>query len=224
MPKDISCTIASLNTNSIIKTNNQKTQNHYIQFLKDQKFNILCLQETHTSTITKIEDMTKKFMKEQNFWTSHVGIVSFSPEYMLTIIDTTEIYDSDRYQLCKVQHPHHFYEPFYILNLYAPAHLATERCQFYKQLVQLIETLVDQNTIALDKLIILGDFNYSHLRPSQLSRSTDDDWQFLLDANFFNSMRFNDMASIPTFQRSHNTDIVASTIDYIYVGESFSLA
>ncbi|KAG1506010.1 hypothetical protein G6F47_010929 [Rhizopus delemar] len=87
-------------------------QSAYIRYLRLQKFDIMSLQETHASPSSRTS-LDMQFQAQQSFWTYHCGIVSFSSEFALTLIDGSPLYASDHYLLCKVEHPHQFYEPFF---------------------------------------------------------------------------------------------------------------
>jgi exonuclease III len=105
--KKISFNYGSLNGNSLVKTASSITQSFYIRYLREQKFDILSLQETHATPST-IPSMDTQFQAQQTFWTYYCGIVSFSNNYILTQINTAHIFQSDRFLLCKVHHPHQF--------------------------------------------------------------------------------------------------------------------
>lgn len=214
--KDINCHFASLNANSLIKSSNKQTQANYIRYLRLQNLDIICLQETHAGSTESIQSLNIHFQPNQAYWTKHVGIISFSQSYQISMVDTSEYYTSDRFQLCKVEHPLNYFNPFYILNLYAPASSAAERREFFEQLQSLLYNMYSQ--IDFDRLIIAGDFNYSHLRPHLLSGHTSFNWRQLLDMFFSNSMTMNNMCDIPTFQRMNGDTLVSSVIDYIYLG------
>lgn len=110
--KKINLNYASLNCNSLIKTQSTAVQSAYIRYLRLQKFDIMSLQETHASPSSRTS-LDMQFQAQQSFWTYHCGIVSFSSEFALTLIDGSPLYASDHYLLCKVEHPHQFYEPFF---------------------------------------------------------------------------------------------------------------
>ena len=121
-----------------------------------------------------------------------------------------------------MKHPQNFYEPFHILNLYAPASSASARKDFFSRLASMLDTLQDDQTISIDSLIICGDFNYSLLRPRQYRSSTTDNWRILLETQFYNSMEANQMDKVPTFQRTRHAETsVWSVVNYIYLGQSF---
>ena len=213
--KHISFNYGSLNSNSLVKTSSATTQSFYIRYLREQQFDILSLQETHATPST-IPSMDTQFQAQQTFWTYYCGIVSFSTNYILTQIHTDHIFTSDRFLLCKVHHPHNFYETFYILNVYAPADSNGARRSFFGSMVTLLYELND--IITWNNLIISGDFNYDLARDIDSKRGlfkTSTAWTSLLENFFFNSMIHNSMNNIPTFQR---TASITSTIDYIYLG------
>ncbi|KAI9346715.1 hypothetical protein BD770DRAFT_328092, partial [Pilaira anomala] len=174
-------------------------------------------QETRARSPEIIHSLNIHFQPQCSHWTKHVGIVSLSPNYQVTIINTDHVYANDRFQLCRIDHPQQFYESFYVLNIYAPANNDQIRKDFFGKLTNM---LYDQHdTINFNRLIISGDFNYSLLRNRRLTSSTSSDWLALLDTYFYNTMQMNDFTEIPTFQRTNNGSMIASVIDYIYVGQ-----
>ena len=90
--KPIELQLASLNANSLIKTNNSHTQTNYIRHLRGKKFTILCLQESHADNEQKIRSLNILFQSKQSHWTPHLGILSFNPDFQLTLLDTQSIY------------------------------------------------------------------------------------------------------------------------------------
>ena len=216
MRNNILCQYASLNANSLIKSNSPQTQKDYIRYLRLQKYDIICFQESHASTPELIHSLNIHFQPKVSHWTQHVGIISFSNNFQISIIDTSSTFISPRFQLCKVDHPQLFYESFFILNIYAPAHSHRERREFFDQLTRMLYGMHDK--IAFDRLIVAGDFNYSNNRTEQLSYATSSEWRALLNEFFHNSMLMNDLANIPTFQRHQSNTTISSVIDYIYVG------
>jgi exonuclease III len=217
MSKNIICQFTSLNACSLIKSNNRQTQTEYIRYLRLQNYDILCFQETQARTPELISSLNIHFQPQSSYWTKHVGIVSLSPFFQISNINTSHIFTDDRFQLCSVAHPQKLYEPFYILNLYAPASNHKARQTFFEQILAMLYGIQDQ--ISFDRLIIAGDFNYSLQRPNILKQATSADWLHLLELFFYNSMQLHNLTDIPTFQRSHGDSIVSSVIDYIYVGQ-----
>lgn len=94
--KNIICHYATLNANSLVKSQSSNTQKEYIRYLRLQNFQILCLQETHASTPSIIDSLNILLQPTQSNWTKHVGIVSFSSDYDISIIDTSSSFSSDR--------------------------------------------------------------------------------------------------------------------------------
>ncbi|KAG1531701.1 hypothetical protein G6F51_013414 [Rhizopus arrhizus] len=122
----------------LIKTHAPQIQKDYIRYLRLQKYDILCFQETHASTPELIQSLDIYFQAKESHWTPHVGILSFNSNFYITTIDTSATFISTRFQLCKVEHPQHFYDPFYILNIYAPAHSNKERREFFDKLTVML--------------------------------------------------------------------------------------
>ena len=160
MPKEIICKYPSLNANGLNKTIQSSTPSHLLRFIRLQQFSILCFQETRAKTQEMINGLNIRLQPIQSFWTPRVGIVSFSLDFHITIIDTSNHFSTDRIQLCKITHPNNFYDPFYVLNIYAPVAPAPRQRDFYAKLYQLLHEFRGQ--ISFDHLIISGDFNYSH--------------------------------------------------------------
>jgi exonuclease III len=130
MPNNILCQYASLNTNNLIKTNNTQTQKDYIRYLRLQKFDIICFQEAHVSSPEPIHSLNIHFQPKGSYWTQHIGIISFSNNFHVSLNNTSNIFVSSQFQLCKVDHPQKLYDFFYILNIYAPYHSSKERREF----------------------------------------------------------------------------------------------
>ncbi|KAI9336056.1 hypothetical protein BD770DRAFT_298783, partial [Pilaira anomala] len=148
----------------------------------------LSLQETHANP-TSIPSLDIQFQAQQTFWTPNCGIISFSTDYILTKITTDMYFTSDRFILCKVHHPHNFYHPFYVLNIYAPSDSNTARRTFFESLGDMLFQMID--TISWDNLIISGDFNYDFYRDIQSGKGlfkTSQQWIAILQNSFYNSM------------------------------------
>lgn len=215
MSKTLSLKYASLNCNSLVKQNHRKTQSAFIRYLRLQQFDILSLQETHASE-SSIQSLNIQLQAKQTFWTEHCGIVSFSPTYVLTQVSTAHIFTSDRFILCQVQHPHQFYAPFYLINIYAPSSSQSQRRSFFASILDMLTKLAD--SIDLNRLIVSGDFNYDYHRDiasGKALRQTNLNWVSFLQESFYNCMLHNGLDTLPTFKRSLN---ITSSIDYIYVG------
>ncbi|OBZ82149.1 hypothetical protein A0J61_09801, partial [Choanephora cucurbitarum] len=123
--------------------------------------------------------------------------------------------DMDRVILSEVSSPNQLFLPFYVVVIYAPANSARERREFFSTLY----TTLQSPTLALnfDRLLCMGDFNYSYLRPN-LSTATSLEWVSSLDTYCFNALQAFDLHELPTFRRN---DSITSTIDYIFASHSF---
>ncbi|OBZ81511.1 hypothetical protein A0J61_10440 [Choanephora cucurbitarum] len=137
------------------------------------------------------------------------------------MIDTFSFVDSDRIQLIQAGHTQQQNETFYLLNLYALAGASTARRTFFRHLHNILDNM--QNIIDLDRFIISGDFNYSHLRQSDVTTSTSQRWRSMLSQTFYNAMNTGDLQDFPTFQRKRGTDYSMPTIDYIYLRKDISI-
>lgn len=218
MGKKILLHYASLNSNSLAKTGSSTIQSSYLRYLRLQQIDILSLQETHTITTT-IPSIDMYLQASQTFWTPHCGIISFSSDYTLSLIPTDHLYQSDRFILCQAHHHQQQDQPFYILNIYAPASSNTERRQFFEHLTNMLHQLCQ--TLDLSRMIISGDFNYDYHRDIITNKGlykTSRRWINYLDDTFYNCLQYNDLDTIPTFQRTLGS---MSLIDYIYGGTYF---
>lgn len=208
MSKNIICQYASLNANSLIKSGHQSTQSNYIRYIKQQNYDIICFQEPRAKTPELIQSLNIHFQPINSIWNDHIGIVSLSPKFIITTIDTSHIYSDDRFQICKVEHPQHFY---------APAHSSPLRRELFRKLGSMLYRI--QDLIDFDQLIISGDFNYSLLRTTPLTSTTDTEWINLLELSFNNAMQMHNLTEIPAFQRTNGDATISSVIDYIYLGQ-----
>lgn len=215
MTKTIQFKYASLNSNSLVKAGHPQTQSSYLYHIRLQQFNIISFQGTHAIDTT-ITSIGLQLQAKQYLWTYFCGIASFSSDYILTKIATTYLYDSDRYILCKVLHPHQFYEPFYILNIYAPATSNWSlRRESFESIYNMLSALSE--TIDLERLLISGDFNYDYVQDiTNATRivETSMNWLGYLDQHFHNCLVLHDMAAVPTYQAA------LSTIDFIFAGHT----
>ncbi|KAG2190521.1 hypothetical protein INT47_004146, partial [Mucor saturninus] len=207
----INIRLASLNCNSLVKTNKPVVRSDLIRFLRENSFNIISLQETHTHNDTLSTSIEQQFYTKSALWTEHCGIVSLHPDILLTQVDTPIL--DNRIILAKVTHSQQYFEPFFILNIYAPADNNGSKTQFYESLLT-IPSLYQQDII--DRLFIMGDFNYSFIRQNQM-RLIPDSWLTLLHSSFTDCLTHSFLNPIPTF---HRNAAIQSTIDYIYASTS----
>lgn len=213
--KSITCQLASLNCNSLVKSASKSQQSSFHRYLRNNKPDIYSFQETH-ATHENIPALESQLKPTFSIWTKHCGLISYSDNFQLTPLDTQQ---NDRVILGQVSHPNEHFYPFYILNIYAPSHRQS-RQPFFNSILDLLQQHTQQGSVDLDRLIITGDFNYSLARP-HLPSHTSMDWITFLAENFNNLMTINDCQDIPTFQRSHG---IMSTIDYMYASPSLYMA
>ncbi|KAG0978525.1 hypothetical protein G6F29_009263 [Rhizopus arrhizus] len=188
-------------------------QSNFIRYLRMLRYDLMAFQETHASA-ENIPRLNMQFQPNHALWTSHCGLVSYSPSFMLS---DNLLPDNDRVILSRVSHPHSSYDPFYVLVIYAPASSGRDRRLFFNNLLTTLEA--HTHSFDINRLIIAGDFNYSYLR-SNLSSATSLQWVSYLDDYFSNIMHDDLSGSLPTFERNDSI----STIDYIYVGKPFRSA
>lgn len=209
--KTLLLNLASLNCNSLVKSNSLTKQSSYLRYLHLMKYDLFAFQETHVTNMNQ-ELINMQLQPLHSLWTYHCGLVSYSTNFMLSHNLLSHL---DRAILSKITHPNNLYTPFYVLVLYAPASSNSERRQFFDTVLNdIFDSSLD---IDFSRLIIMGDFNYSYQR-SNLSYSTSIQWTSFLQDNFHNVMKRDDYVDLPTFRRNDNT---LSTIDYIFVGTSF---
>lgn len=114
--------------------------------------------------------------------TPHVSILSFSTNFQIPIIATSNLFISTRFQLCKVKHPQQFYGTFLFLfwiDMHQPTQIR-KGGNFWP-----IKKDAVHKQIALDRQVISGDFSYSNLLTENLMFATLSDWRALLDEFFY---------------------------------------
>lgn len=84
--------------------------------------------------------------------------------------------------LVKVTHSANDFEPFYLLNIYAPAQYQPRR-QFYNTLTSLLSHSVDPDI--LENMLIVGDFNYSYERNDSSYGKAPETWKDFLADHFY---------------------------------------
>ncbi|KAI9345974.1 hypothetical protein BD770DRAFT_328348 [Pilaira anomala] len=183
-----------------------------IRFLRDNSFDIVCVQESHTSNDIIINTINTQFQSTSTLWTAQCGIVSLNKDIILTPLDTNSTTD-DRILFTQVTHSQHYFAPFFILNLYAPSNNGRVKTTFFQNLS---EHPFLTNPDIVSRLFILGDFNYSYSRQNQM-RYIPDSWLTFLHSNFTDCLTSPYQNPIPSFHRNASTQ---STIDYIYAAQS----
>ncbi|KAL0087483.1 hypothetical protein J3Q64DRAFT_1482269 [Phycomyces blakesleeanus] len=107
------------------------------------------------------------------------------------------------------------FDPFFILVVYETASPAA-RATFYSDLQSFA---ILNNPIIQDRLFILGDFNFSFLKPTSLCTAPLS-WQHYLGSYFVNCHTSLDPTLLPIFSRSSST----TTIDCMFAAYSMSLS
>ncbi|KAG1136659.1 hypothetical protein G6F38_011882 [Rhizopus arrhizus] len=160
---------------------------------RHDSFNIdgALIQNTHTADHENFINV--QFQASQSLWTRHYGLLSFSSKYQLS---DSLIPSNPRIILSKISHPQHFYAPFHVLVVYAPA--SKDRREFFDSVLDALNSV---SNVDLHRIIILGDFNYSYHRLN-LSTQTSLKWVPYLEESFYNVMHSGDNSNIPTFRRN----------------------
>jgi exonuclease III len=161
MPKELKYQYASFNTNCLIKTGKRRTQYEYIRYLRLQKYDITCFQETHAFAAEAIHSLNNRFQSQASFWTEQAETMAFSNSCHLSTTNTSTAFEDSRFQLYKVTHSQNYYESFFILNMYAPVKIDAHKKELFSKLASMLYSWHDQ--VAFSRLIISGDFNYSLL-------------------------------------------------------------
>lgn len=209
----INCQIGSLNCRGLVKSSNPQKRSDFIRALYSFSLSLLAIQESHASEL-HAPTLQRHFHKCQSLWTPHCGLISFSPDFLITHIP---FLDDPRTLAAKVSSPNQSFSPFFILVLYAPAQSASKRRSFFTQVLAALQP----NTSPIDSsnLIILGDFNFSFLRPDAHTNGTPE-WLDYLSTHFTNCLSLHDdNHHLPTCYR---TSFSPSTIDHIFASQSLS--
>ncbi|GAA5799979.1 hypothetical protein HPULCUR_005400 [Helicostylum pulchrum] len=156
--------------------------------------------------------------EEMEDTTNSNNILDESRAEDFNIMQIDNIYVSDRFLLCQISHPHGFYAPYFILNVYAPATSNVQRREFFDSICSMFYQLYASDTISLHRLIISGDFNYDYNRDiirNNYAFKTSTEWVSFLLNSFYDCMAFHELDPVPIFQRNLS---IQSVIDYIYAG------
>ncbi|OBZ81280.1 Transposon TX1 uncharacterized protein, partial [Choanephora cucurbitarum] len=196
-----------LSSQYLVKFRNTQTQAQFIRYLRSLNFDLMAFQETHVSSMNQYF-ITAQFQAHQALWTHECGLVPLSSMLHLS---KDLLLNLDRVIFSKIPSHHRPFLPFYVLVIYAPANSAMECRTFFSSL---IETLHSSHlTLDFDRLLVMGDFNYSYVRPN-IGTATSLEWVSTLDMHCFNALQAFDLRNLPTFRRN---DSITSTIDYIFV-------
>lgn len=201
--------VGSLNCRSLIKTTQQSVSSQFIRHFRQEKFDLLTLQETHASSSEVISSLDISFQNTQSFWTPHCGILNFNPNLSLKHIFSS---DDGRLIHCSVSSLNHLFPTFDLVTIYAPASTLPRR-QFYFDIQQL--PLFSSPT---QPLMLTGDFNYHpsviRFTDSPLSvNNAQHKWHSSLLESFVECAHPSLDSPISTFRRGHSS----TTLDYFFV-------
>ena len=198
--------VISLNCRGLHKTANPLHRNQMIRYLRSQEAQLVALQEIQSSPQNH-ELYHRQFLAQDSLWTHHCGLLSLSPNISLTRIPIPE---DTRAILAEVSHSSNAFLPLHVLVVYAPAHSPSMRNAFFQDILTSLTTFYGDN--APERLIVMGDFNYSPFRetgPSQIPIL----WQNFLCNYFIDGITSSNEIPAPTFRRGATT---RSTIDYVF--------
>lgn len=165
MNKYTNLKICSLNCRSLSKPAKIPTSQSFSRFLRSETgADILCLQETHATTIPTQERLDMQLQSVESIWSEHCGVISRNPNIH---IESLYVSQDNRIILCKVSHTDKHFPSFTLMNLYAPAS-HRERYQFYANLLTLdffhpLLTDIHATNSSTNNIpsIVVGDFNYN---------------------------------------------------------------
>ncbi|KAG1445923.1 hypothetical protein G6F55_011756 [Rhizopus delemar] len=189
--------IDTLNCQSLVKSADVSTRNHFIRYLRTRPLEILALQETHASTIPFKQTFHMQFQASDSLWSPHCGLVCFSA--LLSFSNT-------KYSVCgrvistKVTHVHGAFDPVTITVVYAPAG-RRDRFTFLEKLAQNGASLLPE--FGPSRHILLSDFNYiyaTHLSSSAPCHAPSS-WLSYIDSYFTDCATDADCSPAATFSR-----------------------
>ncbi|KAI7872524.1 hypothetical protein BDF14DRAFT_1717038, partial [Spinellus fusiger] len=170
--------------------------------LRSQDAHILALQETHASTPSLQSQINSQFCAHSSLWTYSCGIVSST---LQVILERIPIPEDDKAILAQVSHASKYFIPFYIMVLYTLSHSSTLCSAPFSDLDN-----------CYNRLLLMGDFNFSYAHPNSQSNAPAD-WHDMLKEQFVDCMT--PTGSIPILAFRHN-DRIMSAIDYVYASLS----
>ena len=210
MNKKFNLKFLSLNCNGLIKiTSKTNADSAFVKHLKQQNPHLIAIQESHVATEHIQSSLNFQFNTQSSIWTPHCSLVSMVPEIQLIPLKIT----TDQHVIfAKVTHISLFFDPIYVMVIYAPASTMTAKYQFYSHILNDFASQFNDPTIC-DKLIMAGDFNYD-LHKHDYTLNAPFDWHSLLFNSFIDCIRDIDpQLDITTFRRGTHT---YSLLDYIY--------
>lgn len=222
--------LCSLNSRSLPKLSNPETSSSFIRYLRQLKCDILCFQEANASSEDIQTTLNVKLQAHSSYWTAHCGIVSLNSA--ITVHPALANID-DRGIICRITHINDSFDPFMLLNIYAPAQ-PRPRELFYASMLNLpMFQNVDPFESPVAPMLIVGDFNYHAVMYDGVTSAHDTNdystnvhrftssqylWHNFVSTTFHNVMRIGlEDNDLPTFRRGSS----ATTIDYVYASSSF---
>lgn len=205
--------IGSLNCRGLTKTASTSTRDQFIRYLRYRSLDLVALQETHASTTSIKEMFHTQFQASSSIWSSHCGLVSFSPNIKLS---NSFISPCERFISTTVSHTSNLFDPITVTVVYFSAS-RTERFSYMSNFQQTYRSTFPSSP---SRTIILGDFNYTNGFHSSYGRirQAPTDWLTYIDNNFIEGVTKPGLCSSPTFHRG----VSQSCIDYIFVSTDLS--
>jgi exonuclease III len=152
--KNINVNIGSLNCRGLLKIIRKNTNynNTFLTYIKDLKLDLIMLQETHADTPEHIYSHNMQRQAKHSCWSHYCGIVSFNSDIKIT---NQNISNNSRIMLVLVTHLNHAFEPFYMLNIYAPANNPPNRNRFFREVLQLTRFTATENPVVVKMSLYL---------------------------------------------------------------------
>lgn len=125
--------IGSLNCRSLAKLPLPEERQSFVRHLRLQSLDILSLQDTNAEDESTQSTLNTLFNSKSTFWSKHCGVVCLNPSITVTPILVTV---DQRLIICEISHTRRMFEPFTLVNLYAPSQRAQNRI-FFKNLLSL---------------------------------------------------------------------------------------
>ncbi|KAI8384101.1 hypothetical protein BD560DRAFT_431347 [Blakeslea trispora] len=104
--------IGSLNCRSLAKLSDSQQRSHFIRFLRDLRYDVLCFQETTADLPSTQSMLNTQFLTHSAIWSKHCGIVSLNPSILIT---PDFITIDQRVIACHISHVNHLFPPTFVL-------------------------------------------------------------------------------------------------------------
>ncbi|PHZ09900.1 uncharacterized protein RHIMIDRAFT_240017 [Rhizopus microsporus ATCC 52813] len=109
--------IGSLNCRSLAKLSLHEKRQSFIRHLRLQSLDILSLQDINTEDESTQSTLSILFSSKSTFWTKHCGVMCLNLSITVTPIPVTV---DQRLVICEISHTRRMFEPFALVNPYAP--------------------------------------------------------------------------------------------------------